>query len=351
MKSETRHLALYRKYRPQKFEEVFGQEEAIKILKNSIQENKISHAYLFSGDRGVGKTTVARILAREIGCQAEDIFEIDAASHNGVEEMREIIEATRASTFGSKYKIYILDEAHMLSKSAANSFLKTLEEPPEHVIFVLATTDPNKLPDTIISRCQIINFISPSLEILEKNLKFIGQQEKIEIEHPGLELIASLGHGSFRDAVGILEKVIQATSLKTITFTDVKKVLGIIDQEEILKIMEAIGQKDIPKILEIIRSLNLNTKQKLEKFYIDLIKMFELTLLLRIDNKSEKIYCATFNLSVIQIAKLKELGLNCPQIISAASLLELLEIESRLANSSLLKETVLVTGLIKLLTS
>jgi DNA polymerase-3 subunit gamma/tau len=143
------YVALYRKYRPQSFSDVVGQEQAIELLTSSIKQNKISHAYLFCGGRGTGKTTVARIVAREVGCNDEDIIEIDAASNRGIDEIRELREAVRTAPFSSPYKVYIIDEAHMLTKEAANALLKTLEEPPRHVIFILATTDPEKLPTTI----------------------------------------------------------------------------------------------------------------------------------------------------------------------------------------------------------
>ena len=152
------HLALYRKYRPATFSDVVGQEQIITLLQNSIKQNKIGHAYLFCGGRGTGKTTVARIFAKDIGCNPEDIIEIDAASNRGIDEIRELREAVRTAPFSSPFKVYIVDEAHMLTKEAANALLKTLEEPPSHVVFILATTDPNKLPQTIVSRCQKINF-------------------------------------------------------------------------------------------------------------------------------------------------------------------------------------------------
>jgi DNA polymerase-3 subunit gamma/tau len=154
--------AIYTKYRPQKWSEVIGQEQVTEVLKESIKNEKIAHAYLFSGSRGTGKTSVARILAREIGTTEKDLFEIDAASNNGVDEIRALNESVTSLPFDSKYKVYILDEVHMLSKPAFNALLKTLEEPPKHVVFVLATTEPEKIPSTVISRCETYSFKTPN---------------------------------------------------------------------------------------------------------------------------------------------------------------------------------------------
>ena len=349
-------LALYRKYRPQKFEEVVGQEMAIQILKNSIQENKISHAYLFSGSLGTGKTTLARIFAKEIGCTAADICELDAASNNSVDNIRDLIEASNAATFGSKYKVYILDEAHMLSKSASNALLKTLEEPPAHVIFILATTDKHKLLDTVVSRCQEINFLSPDVIKLKNRLTFISEQEKVRIDDQSLELLAIYSQQSYRNAISLLEKIINSlenddSKRKKITVENIKLVLGIIDKQEIINIIKAITEKNINLILEILNRLELNNKQKIEKFFIDFIKLFELSLLLRMNLNiaSQKIYCATMNLNDLEIEELKFLSKTFPKIISSATLLHLLEIEKKLKESSLLKESCLIIGLIDLI--
>ena len=201
--SET-HIALYRKYRPQTFDDVVGQEQVVNLLQSTIKQKKISHAYLFCGGRGTGKTTVARIFARDIGCNPEDIIEIDAASNRGIDEIRELREAVRTAPFSSPYKIYIVDEAHMLTKEAANALLKTLEEPPSHVIFILATTDPEKLPSTILSRCQKVTFVSPDVVTLAKRLTHVAGEEGKELDDETAKLIATHGKGSYRDALGVL---------------------------------------------------------------------------------------------------------------------------------------------------
>ena len=181
MKDNT-SLALYRKYRPETFEEVIEQSHVVDVLKSSIETGKVSHAYLFVGGRGTGKTTVARIFAREIGASVNDVYEIDAASNRKVEEVRELLDGVRVLPFDSKYKVYIIDEVHMLSKESWGALLKTLEEPPKHVIFILATTELHKVPDTITSRCQVFNFKKPTEKTLKGVLENVAKKEGFELE-------------------------------------------------------------------------------------------------------------------------------------------------------------------------
>ncbi len=217
----TDHTTLYRKYRPLSFDQVLGQDHIVSVLKQSL--DRPSHAYLFSGSRGVGKTSIARIFARELGTSDNDIYEMDAASNTGVDNMRELSEAANTLPFDSKYKVYILDEVHMLSKSAFNAFLKTLEEPPRHVIFILATTETNKVPETVISRCQHFAFKTPSVEVLRESILHVSKAEKIKIEKEAIDLIAVLGDGSFRDTLGLLQKV---STSGEITREAVEKITG-----------------------------------------------------------------------------------------------------------------------------
>src|SRR5258708_5612725 len=205
-------LALYRKYRPKSFNEVLGQDHIVSVLESSIKERKVSHAYLFVGSRGTGKTSVARIFAKDIGVSENDLYEIDAASNRGIEDIRQLRDGVRVLPFDSKYKIYIIDEVHMLSKDAWGALLKTLEEPPQHVIFILATTELQKVPDTIISRCQVFNFRKPSNSILKSTLINVAKKEGYDLDKSGAELLAILGDGSFRDALGVLQKVLNFTS-------------------------------------------------------------------------------------------------------------------------------------------
>ena len=220
-------MALYRKYRPASFKDVMGQDHIVKVLENSVKGGKSKHhAFLFSGSRGIGKTSLARIFARELGCDAVDLYEIDAASQNSVDNIRDLSNSVRTRPLKSSIKVYILDEAHMLSKSAFNAFLKTLEEPPEHTIFVLATTEMEKLPDTVVSRCIPLQFRKPSIEILEKTIKGVADKEGYKIDNPSSYIISILSDGSFRDAIGILEKVILASKKKDIDIDLVREILG-----------------------------------------------------------------------------------------------------------------------------
>src|SRR3989338_3017914 len=206
--------ALYRKYRPQKFDDVVGQDHIVSVLEGAVKRGEIAHAYLFSGTRGTGKTSVARILAKEIKTTATDLVEIDAASNTSVEDVRSLNESVHSLPFESKYKVYIIDEVHMLSKSAFNALLKRLEEPPKHVVFILATTEIEKLPETVVSRCQVFQFKKPSQEILREMVLRIAKKEGFTLEPSSADLIALLGDGSFRDTQGILQKVITSSADK-----------------------------------------------------------------------------------------------------------------------------------------
>src|SRR3989344_316951 len=198
----------YRKYRPQEFRDVIGQDHVVRVLEGAVKLGNISHAYLFSGPRGTGKTSVARILSRAGGTLTNDLYELDAASNRGIDDVRAIRESVVTLPFESKYKVYVLDEVHMLTKDAWNALLKTLEEPPKHVIFVLATTEIEKVPETVISRCQVFAFKKPNLETLREFLSAVVRKEKASLDKDALELVSLLADGSFRDAHGILEKVL-----------------------------------------------------------------------------------------------------------------------------------------------
>ena len=269
-----KYQSLYRKYRPSNFEEVYGQSVAKTILKNSIINNRISHAYLFFGPRGTGKTSMAKMFARICNCELNnegvscekcsscieskqkncvDIVEIDAASNNGVDEIRELKNKISFVPNKLKYKVYIIDEVHMLSTGAFNALLKTLEEPPEHVIFILATTEFYKVPNTIVSRCQTIEFKNIELTSICDRISLVSKTEKIDITEEAIKEIANYSNGGLRDALGLLEKVsLFVNNGSTITMEDVQRCFGMISDNEIEKIITLIEEKKQDVILTMV---------------------------------------------------------------------------------------------------
>ena len=300
------YQALYRKYRPKKLDEIAGQDIVVKILKNAIRKDKISHAYLFCGPRGTGKTSIAKILAKTINCEhlndfipcdncascvqinnknSNDIIEIDAASNNGVDEIRELKNKINLVPNTSKYKVYIIDEVHMLTIGAFNALLKTLEEPPKHAIFILATTEPHKIPITILSRCQRLDFKKISQIDVVNRLKTICSQENIEIDEDALIQIAKLCDGGMRDSIGMLDKLVSYCDDR-ITINDVNDINGIVTHDELKSFIKMIISKNYKNIFEFVDNLNSKGKN-LVKIIDELIEYLRNILVDSVTNLSK----------------------------------------------------------------
>jgi len=274
------HEALYRKYRPTEFKEVVGQEHVTDVLQGSLKQGTISHAYLFYGSRGTGKTTVARILAKRLGVSANDTIEIDAASNRGIDDIRELRESVHTLPFDSEYKVYIIDEVHMLTKEAFNALLKTLEEPPRHVIFMLATTELDKIPDTILSRCQVFTFKDPTAKMLAEHVKDLAKKEGYTIAPESAELIAFMANGSFRDSQSILQKVISYSGDTKLEHGEVARVVGAPPKKLIQDFLKALVEEDAKKLFDIISQAQVHTLN-MHLFIKILVKSLRQALLLR----------------------------------------------------------------------
>jgi len=295
-----------RKWRPQKFSELIGQEHIVRTLCNAIELDKISHAYLFSGTRGVGKTTTARILAKAINCKkgpisepcdecdfcqeikqgnSIDVREIDGASNNSVAEARELIETIQYAASSSRYKVYIIDEVHMLSKSAFNALLKTLEEPPQRVVFMFATTELSKIPETILSRCQCFEFKPLSDKQIIKQLGVICSQEGIKVSGLSLEKIAKTGAGSMRDSQSLLDQVIAYCGNK-IDNDSVEEVLGVVARTTLAKLVDHLIKRDSVKLIETVQTIITDGKD-LNFLCRDLAEYLRNLMIVRLSEKPE----------------------------------------------------------------
>ncbi|MCH7604516.1 DNA polymerase III subunit gamma/tau [Patescibacteria group bacterium] len=321
------NLVLYRKYRPKSFAEVVGQEHIVQTLQNAVRTNLISHAYLFSGPRGSGKTTLARILAKAVNCQsanrrttgepcntcencqeinqgrAIDLIEIDAASNRGIDEIRDLKEGIKFSPTKLTYKVFVIDEAHQLTKEAANALLKTLEEPPGHAIFILATTEVHRMIPTIVSRTQRFDFRKLRVEEIVKRLENIAKKEGVKVEKPALELIAMSSEGALRDAESILDKVLTFHhgygTKDAITAEIVKEILGIVDTNLIAEFVDFLGER---KAAKAITFLNQKLEEGLnpQEFSKNIISYLRQMLFLAINPDLKSTLDASFTKEQIQ---------------------------------------------------
>lgn len=302
------YLALARKYRPKQFSELVGQAHTVTTLVNALDNQTLHHAFLFTGTRGVGKTSIARIFAKALNCEESisstpcekcsscleiangsslDLIELDAASHTGVDNMRDILNNAQYLPTKSRFKIYLIDEVHMLSSSSFNALLKTLEEPPEHIKFLFATTDPQKLPVTILSRCLQFNLQKISVETIEQQLSDILKKETINFEEGSLKYIAQSADGSMRDALSLLDQII-AYCNNDIKKETVIKILGVVSQSDLLELAQHIFTKDTQKLLTIAQNMATNG-ENLEMVLKSLMSLFYKLAAVKVGNKDKEL--------------------------------------------------------------
>lgn len=316
------YMALYRKFRPDNFADVKGQEHIVTTLRNQIKAGRIGHAYLFTGTRGTGKTTVAKLLAKAVNCEhpvdgnpcnecrmckgiaagtSMNVIEIDAASNNGVDNVREIVEEVRYSPTEGRYKVYIIDEVHMLSAGAFNALLKTIEEPPSYVIFILATTEVHKIPVTILSRCQRYDFRRISVDTIADRLSELMKAENIEAEEKALRYVARVGDGSLRDALSLLDQCISFYLGKKLTYDNVLEVLGAVDTEVFTRLLQYIRAQDVSSCIRLLEEIE-NYGRELGQFTIDFVWYLRNLLLLKTtqDVTDMVIEVSTENLAILQ---------------------------------------------------
>ncbi|SET29267.1 DNA polymerase III subunit gamma/tau [[Clostridium] polysaccharolyticum] len=338
------YTALYRKFRPSEFEDVKGQDHIVKTLKNQIKAERIGHAYLFCGTRGTGKTTIAKILAKAVNCEhpidgspcnecemcqkmnhhtSMNVIEIDAASNNGVDNIREIIDEVQYSPTEGRYKVYIIDEVHMLSTGAFNALLKTLEEPPSYVIFILATTEVHKIPITILSRCQRYDFKRITIEVIANRLIELMEKEQVDVEERAIRYVAKAADGSLRDALSLLDQCIAFYFGETLTFDKVLEVLGAVDIEVFHHLLSVVLAEDVPAAMKLVEDIVI-TGRELGQFVVDFTWYLRNLLLLKTSEDAEQM----LDVSSEQAAALK----NHADNLSVETLMRYIRIFSELSN-------------------
>lgn len=346
MREKDSNIALYRKYRPEKWEEVIGQDHIVKAISGSLKLGKVAHAYLLCGPRGTGKTTVARIIATELGTSVNDIYEMDAASNRGIDDVRSIRENVRTLPFDSKYKVYILDEVHMFTKDAWNALLKTIEEPPEHVIFILATTELEKIPETIVSRCQSFIFKKPTDAILSQVVTSVAKKEGYKLEEGGAELVAILADGAFRDALGILQKVISFSKDKVISTREIEDITGAPDSYLVNEFISSLCEKNIEKgFVAIEKAVSQNIDMEI---YIKMI-LYKLRYALVLRYAKTMLSKVKEALNERDLNYLEEIVSLKSEYISSQTLSTLLIAYQDTKNSSIIKQLPLEIALTKIL--
>lgn len=359
------YMALYRKWRPSEFEDVKGQEHIVTTLRNQIIHNRIGHAYLFCGTRGTGKTTIAKLFAKAVNCEhpvegspcgecpmcksiasqsSLNVIEIDAASNNGVDNIREIRDEVNYSPTEGKYKVYIIDEVHMLSMGAFNALLKTLEEPPSYVIFILATTEAHKIPITILSRCQRYDFRRITIDTISNRLQELMEKENIEVEEKALRYIAKAADGSLRDALSLLDQCIAFHLGQTLTYDMVLNVLGVVDVEQFQALVEAMEERNTKKVLDEIDAIVWQGKE-LGQFVLDFTWYLRNLLMLKVTDGKEEL---------LDVSKEKQdYMLEMSKKLSEETLMRYIRILSELSNDmrySVNKRVLLEVAMIKMCT-
>ncbi len=316
------HIALYRKYRPHTFDEVRNQDHIVTVLNGALKKNEIPHALLFTGTRGTGKTTVARIFARALGTTEVDTYEIDAASNRGIDDIRALKESVHTLPYESRYKVYIIDEVHMLTKEAFNALLKTLEEPPAHVVFILATTEKDKLLDTITSRCQVFTFKSPSRDELREAVLAVAKKEKFKLSPEGAEIIALAADGSYRDAFGITQKVILASSDTELSPDEIAEVVGAPKRVLLNELLVAFATKNVERGLDALAKAKADATDT-ALLYTLFLERVRAVLMIRHAPKYEAYFTEQFGAETY--ALVVEYAKNASGVINSHFLLRVLE--------------------------